>query len=80
LQPGDLLVRWENGAPRPTKILSIRYTDRMVRVFNLVLDDQEFYIAGGFKVRSKPPLEAATAKAAPELDAVPPARSRQAVP
>jgi hypothetical protein len=58
LEPGDELWRWENGVRRPTKVLAVRKTDRLVKVYNLVLADQEFYIVAGYQVRSKPPLTA----------------------
>jgi hypothetical protein len=58
LTPGDVMLRWVNGKVQQTKVISINKTRRLVQVFNLVLDDQEFYVAGGFQVRSKPPLVA----------------------
>jgi len=41
---------------QPTKIRAIRKTKQLAQVFNLVLEDQEYFIAGDFLVRSKPPL------------------------
>jgi hypothetical protein len=79
VKPGEELLRWKDGKSRPTKILGVKKTDRLVQVFNLVLEDQEFYICDGFQVRSKPPLTApATAVAAPATEAAPPEPSRAA--
>src|SRR5207249_10646871 len=52
LKPGDELLRWENGVRRPTKVLAINKTGQLANVYNLVLEDQDYYIAGGFQVRS----------------------------
>jgi hypothetical protein len=72
LKPGDELIRWENGKPRPTKVRAVQPTGRLAKVFNLVLEDQDFYIAGGFQVRSKPPLPPeATVSASGTCDGLP---------
>jgi len=71
LAVGDLLVRWENGQARPAKVIAINKTDKLTTVFNLVLEDQDFYISGGFQVRSKPPLAPEAVAAAPQLSAPP---------
>jgi hypothetical protein len=73
LTPGEELLRWEDGKPRPTKVLVVHKTSKVAKVFNLVLEDCDCYIAGGFQVRSKPPLTAeAVAEASPTLEAIPP--------
>jgi hypothetical protein len=74
LEPGDELIRWEDGKPRPTKVRAVHQTGRKAKVFNLVLADQAYYIAGGFQVRSKPPLvdKAIFVAASPTCDALPP--------
>ena len=36
-------------------LLRVTKTDRVVQVFNLVLNDSELFVAGGFLARSKPP-------------------------
>jgi hypothetical protein len=55
LQPGDEILRCENGSMLPVKVLHVGRTARMETVFNLVLGDEEFFVAGGFVARSKPP-------------------------
>jgi len=74
LTPGDELLRWEDGKRRPTKVRAVQQTGRKAKVFNLVLADQDFYIAGGFQVRSKPPLpaKAIVVAVSPTCDALPP--------
>jgi hypothetical protein len=61
LMPGEELLRWQDGKSQPTKIRAIHKTNKLAQVFNLVLEDQEYFIAGGFLVRSKPPFVAAEA-------------------
>ena len=51
---GDEMLRWENGEVRPTKVQAINRTGRLVQVFNLVLEDQDFYISGGLQVQQAP--------------------------
>ncbi|HND54348.1 MAG TPA: Hint domain-containing protein [Pirellulaceae bacterium] len=58
LVAGDELLVWRDDQPHPTKILDARKTDRVARVFNLVLEDSELFIAGGHLARSKPPAPA----------------------
>jgi hypothetical protein len=78
LQPGDEMLRWEDGVARPTKVRAINQTGRLVQVFNLVLEDQDYYISGGFQVRSKPPLvDVASVQVVPEIDALPPTSTRE---
>ena len=57
LQPGDEVLRCENGQLHETRVLRVTPTDRVERVFNLVLGNRELFIAGGFLARSKPPSE-----------------------
>jgi hypothetical protein len=66
LVPGEELLRWQDGTGRPTKIRAIHQTNQLANVFNLVLEDQEYFIAGGFVVRSKPPALAEAIGAAAE--------------
>jgi hypothetical protein len=74
LKPGEELLRWENGKVRPTKVLSVKQTHQLVKVFNLVLEDMDYYICGGFQVRSKPPLAVQPAEIVSlEIAALPPA-------
>ena len=55
LQPGDSLVRRQEGEIQIVKVLSVTPTERLVRVFNVVLGDSEIFVANGFLARSKPP-------------------------
>ena len=59
LQPGDVLLQFDGGQFAPAVVESVAATDRTSRVFNLVLDDADVYVAGGFLARSKPPGELA---------------------
>jgi hypothetical protein len=63
LMPGEELLRWQDGKGQPTKIRAVHKTNKLAQVFNLVLEDQEYFVAGGFLVRSKPPLAAAAIEA-----------------
>lgn len=60
LQPGDKILRRDQGEIHPVTVLAVTPTDRKEKVFNLVLGDSEIFIAGGFLARSKPPALAAT--------------------
>jgi hypothetical protein len=67
LMPGEELLSWQDGKGQPTKVRAVQKTNKLAQVFNLVLEDQEYFIAGGFLVRSKPPLTAdATEAISPE--------------
>jgi hypothetical protein len=57
LAPGDEILRWDGGAVHPVKVLSVTPTDRIEQVINLVLGDNQLFIAGGFLARSKPPRD-----------------------
>jgi hypothetical protein len=39
------------------KVLAVVPTERTEKVFNLVLGNSKYFIAGGFLARSKPPAE-----------------------
>jgi hypothetical protein len=58
LVTGEELLHWQDGKSLPAKIRAIHKTKQLAQVFNLVLEDQQYFIAGDFQVRSKPPLEA----------------------
>ena len=55
LKPGDTILRSDEGAIQPVKVLAITQTDRLEKVFNLVLGDRKLFLAGGYLARSKPP-------------------------
>ena len=60
LQPGDTILRRQDGNILSVKVLAVTRTDRTEKVFNLVLGDSESFVADGFLARSKPPAEIAT--------------------
>jgi hypothetical protein len=57
LVPGDRILRLSAGQVREVAVRQVSATDRVEKVFNLVLGDSELFIAGGFVARSKPPAE-----------------------
>jgi hypothetical protein len=59
LRPGDVLLQFDGGLFRPAVVEDVTATEQTCRVFNLVLDDADVYVAGGFLARSKPPGELA---------------------
>jgi hypothetical protein len=56
LKPGDRVLRWESGQRRTVMVRAVSVLDRLERVFNLILGDPTLFVAGGFLVRSKPPV------------------------
>lgn len=57
LKSGDLVWRWENGRRRAERVRGAQPTKREAQVHNLVVGDSAVFIAGGFLVRGKPPLD-----------------------
>ncbi|HUE70754.1 MAG TPA: Hint domain-containing protein [Pirellulaceae bacterium] len=57
LLPGHFILRYINGELRAVEVRNVSPTDRLEKVFNLVLGDSELFVAGGFLARSKPPAE-----------------------
>jgi hypothetical protein len=57
LQPGDRILRRTDGELRAVNVLKVSRTDRIEKVFNLVLGNSEVFVAGGFLARSKPPAQ-----------------------
>jgi len=60
LQPGDALLVWDDNEPignqlQEVRVVSVRKTDQIVPVINLVLGNREPFIANGYLARSKPP-------------------------
>jgi hypothetical protein len=55
LQSGDHIVRRHNEKCYCVKVLAASPTDRIEKVFNLILGDSETFIADGYLARSKPP-------------------------
>ena len=57
LQAGDQILHWHDGELQTVSVISVTETDRQEQVFNLVVGNSEFFIAGRFLARSKPPAE-----------------------
>jgi hypothetical protein len=55
LKAGDKVFRWQDGKRQVANVLAVTPTDRVEKVFNLILGDSEMFIAGGFLAHSKPP-------------------------
>jgi hypothetical protein len=60
LHAGDRILRYVDGQVREATVHGAWATDRVEKVFNLVLGDSELFIAGGFVARSKPPADTTT--------------------
>src|SRR5262249_3112489 len=52
IKEGARIVRWQDGQRKVVKVQSVTSTDRLEKVFNLILGDSEIFIAGGFLARS----------------------------
>jgi hypothetical protein len=59
LQPGDVILRYQEGEVQPARVLAATKTDRIEKVFNLILRDCEIFVAGSYLARSKPPAKLA---------------------
>jgi hypothetical protein len=57
LAKGDVVWRWQDGERRPARIRAVVPTDREAPVHNLVVGESAVFVAGGYLVRGKPPLE-----------------------
>jgi hypothetical protein len=55
LQPGDQILRRQGEENVAVRVLSVTSTDRVEKVFNLILGNSEIFVANGFLARSKPP-------------------------
>ncbi len=55
LQPGDQILWREREQVITVRVLSITSTNRVEKVFNLILGNSEIFVANGFLARSKPP-------------------------
>ena len=60
LQPGDHILRRQDGELQAAEVLEVSRTDRTEKVFNLILGDSEVFVANGFLARSKPPARLAS--------------------
>jgi hypothetical protein len=54
LEVGDEIMRWQD---QPAKVRGIHTLEKPDHVFNLVLEERGTFIANGYLVRSKPPVE-----------------------
>lgn len=59
LQPGDAILVRQAGKIAATEVIEVSRTDRLEKVYNLILGESEVFVAGGFLARSKPPRVAA---------------------
>lgn len=57
LHPGDAILCCNNGQLESAIVAEVSQTDRTERVFNIVLENAELFVAGGFVARSKPPAQ-----------------------
>jgi hypothetical protein len=57
LKPGDRVRVWRDGKPAEAVVRAVAPTGRQEKVFNLILGDSRMFVAGGFLVRGKPPVE-----------------------
>jgi hypothetical protein len=55
LEPGEAILQYRDGSIVPAVVREVSATDRTGKVFNLILDDADVFVAGGFLARSKPP-------------------------
>jgi hypothetical protein len=55
LKAGDGILYHHGPAIQEVKVLAVAETSRVERVFNLVLGDNQTFVASGFLARSKPP-------------------------
>lgn len=59
LQAGDQILRWNDGDTKSVKVVRITPTHREAKVLNLVVGDKMLFIADGYLVRGKPPIDSA---------------------
>lgn len=57
LKVGDEVLTWKDGKPRRVKVRGVKPLDKPSQVYNLVLEVRGTFIANGYLVRSKPPVE-----------------------
>lgn len=55
LQAGDQILRRIGEEIQSVTVLSVTPTDRIEKVYNLILGNSEMFVANGFLARSKPP-------------------------
>jgi hypothetical protein len=57
LKAGDEIVLWQDGQAKAVKVRGVRALEQPAKVFNLVLEVRGTFIANGYLVRSKPPVD-----------------------
>lgn len=55
LEAGEKILRWHDGALCAVAVLSVEKTDRVGKVYNLILGNKQVFVANGYLARSKPP-------------------------
>ncbi|HEX3146659.1 MAG TPA: hypothetical protein VHR66_01065 [Gemmataceae bacterium] len=55
LKAGDKIYRWDGKERKTATIASVKATERMEKVYNLVLGETTLFVANDFIARSKPP-------------------------
>ncbi|MGE0610517.1 MAG: Hint domain-containing protein [Pirellulales bacterium] len=65
LDPGDHVLFRRHGAVESVTVLRVARTDRLDKVYNLILGKSEVFVAGGFLARSKPPRHSPVAVSHP---------------
>jgi hypothetical protein len=77
LKAGDKIFRWQDGKRQVAQVVAVTTTERVEKVFNLILGDSEVFIAGGFLARSKPPGLVAAPTPTQQLSVPAPAGARK---
>jgi hypothetical protein len=57
LRTGDQIARWNANKADSAKVIAVRQTDKIEKIFNLVLEERGTFVANGYLARSKPPIE-----------------------
>jgi Pretoxin HINT domain len=57
LKAGDELLRYDNGKVQALKVKAVHLTNKPATIYNLVLEERATFLANGYLVKSKPPVE-----------------------
>jgi hypothetical protein len=57
LTAGDRILRWQNDQAIAVTVVAVKHTGRTEPVINLILGNSEYFVAGGYLARSKPPAQ-----------------------
>lgn len=55
LQTGERILKRRNQTVYPVEVRGVSQTGRTGKVYNLILEDSDVFVASGFLARSKPP-------------------------